>query len=426
VERVTMPQLGETVTEGTVVRWLKQEGDAISVDEALFDVSTDKVDAEVPSAFGGVIRALLVAEGDTVPVGTPVALIGATADEPLPDDGPPAAAPAGTPANLAPQRSDRGRSDDRLGRSARSSRSSGSGGETGRGRVGSGVLTPAVRQLLDEHDLQPDDVVGSGRDGRVTRSDVLAAAAQRAATNGHESRPAVTFAQPGPDDTVVPFSRPRSNTAVAMSRSRATAAHALVTTEVDYLAVDGPRRAAGLTYLPFVGRALIDAVAAFPNVNASVGDECLIVHPTVHLGVAVDLDREVLVVPVARDAADLRLTALSDRMIDLADRARRGRLSVAELDGATITVTNVGAYGTVLSAPIIPLPQVAILSTDGVRMRPVARAGPSGEWAVAVHPVGNLSLSFDHRAIDGAYAAAFLARVREIVETRAWAEELRG
>jgi 2-oxoglutarate dehydrogenase E2 component (dihydrolipoamide succinyltransferase) len=408
-----MPQLGETVTEGTVVRWLKQAGDEIAPDEALFDVSTDKVDAEVPSAFGGVVRALLVAEGDTVPVGTAVALIGATADEPLPEDEPPAPRP------------------DRTVTTPRSSSppppASRSGNGAGRGRHGgSTVLTPVVRQLLDDHDLRADEVVGSGRDGRVTRADVLAAAAQREAGPAPDGRAVAAVAQPGPDDTVVPFSKPRSTTAVAMSRSRATAAHALVTTEVDYLAVDGPRRAAGLTYLPFVARALIDAVAAFPNINASVGDECLIVHPTVHLGVAVDLDREVLVVPVARDAADLRLTALSERITDLADRARRGRLSVAELDGATITVTNVGAYGTVLSAPIIPLPQVAILSTDGVRMRPVARAGPSGEWAVAVHPIGNLSLSFDHRAVDGAYAAAFLARVREIVETRDWAEEVRG
>jgi 2-oxoglutarate dehydrogenase E2 component (dihydrolipoamide succinyltransferase) len=290
------------------------------------------------------------------------------------------------------------------------------------------VLTPVVRRLLDEHHLGVEQVVGSGRDGRVTRADVLAAVAQRAPTGNGAAppdRPVAASAVPGPGDVVVAFSKARRNTAVAMARSRATAAHALVTTEVDYVGVDPARRGAGLTYLPFVARALIDAVAAFPHINASVGDDSLIVHPIVHLGVAIDLDHDALIVAVARDAADLRLTALADRVADLADRARRGRLTVPELDGATITLTNVGSYGTVTSAPIVPLPQVAILSTDGVRMRPVARAGPAGEWAVAVHPVGNLSLSFDHRAFDGAYAAAFLARVREILETRDWAEELR-
>jgi len=401
------------------VRWLKAEGDEIAADEALFDVSTDKVDAEVPSAFGGVVRALLVAEGETVPVGTVVALIGVSADEPIPDEEPspppPTAPPTRRPTrNLSSERPPSSRSDDR----------NAGGGRRGEGTA---VLTPAVRRLLDEHGLRPDDVAGTGRDGRVTRADVLAVAAQRERGDGHatQARPVGPAAQAGADDEVVPFSRSRSATAAAMARSRATAAHALVTTEVDYVGVDGARRIAGLTYLPFVARALVDAVADFPNVNSSVGDDCLIVHPVVHLGVAVDLDREVLVVPVAHRAADLRLAALADRFADLADRARRGRLTVAELDGATITVTNVGSYGTVLSAPIIPLPQVAILSTDGVRMRPVARAGPSGEWAVAVHPVGNLSLSFDHRAVDGAYAAAFLARVREILETRDWHEELR-
>ncbi len=422
-----MPQLGETVTEGTIVRWLKQVGDDIAVDEALFDVSTDKVDAEVPSAFGGIVRALLVPEGDTVPIGTPVALIADSVDEPISEDASPPATSAArsSPApNLSAERPQRGRSADRFEK----------GGGAGATRGGSVVLTPVVRRLLDEHHLAVDQVVGSGRDGRVTRADVLAAAAQaRHAGNGASNRQAAGWpepsvlapAEPGPDDEVVPFSKARRNTAVAMARSRATAAHALVTTEVDYVGVDPARRGAGLTYLPFVARALIDAVTAFPHVNASVGDDCLIVHPTVHLGVAVDLDHDALVVAVARDAADLRLTALSERVADLADRARRGRLSVPELDGATITLTNVGSYGTVTSAPIVPLPQVAILSTDGVRMRPVARAGPAGEWAVAVHPVGNLSLSFDHRALDGAYAAAFLARVREILETRDWAEELR-
>jgi 2-oxoglutarate dehydrogenase E2 component (dihydrolipoamide succinyltransferase) len=420
MERVTMPQLGETVTEGTVVRWLKAEGDEIAVDEALFDVSTDKVDAEVPSAYAGVVRALLVGEGDTVPIGTPVALIGATADEPLPEEGggdaPPP--PPTTPERVAAP----GRVADAPSTNGRARWTSGS--RSG----GAAVLTPVVRQLLDDHGLDAAQVTGSGRDGRITRADVLAAAARgpgSAATAAAAAAPDRPRVEPGPDDDVVPFTRARANTAAAMSRSRAIAAHTLVTTEVDYTAVERARRVLGLTYLPFVARALVDAVPSHPHVNASVGDDCLVVHRTVHLGIAVDLDREVLVVPVIRGAADLRLPALADRLRDVADRARANRLTLTELDGATITLTNVGSYGTVSSAPIIPVPQVAILSSDGVRMRPVARPGPDGEWAVAIHPVGNLSLSFDHRAVDGAYAAAFLAEVRDLLERRDWTAEAR-
>jgi 2-oxoglutarate dehydrogenase E2 component (dihydrolipoamide succinyltransferase) len=208
-----------------------------------------------------------------------------------------------------------------------------------------------------------------------------------------------------------------------MRRSLATSAHALVTTRVDFHAVDPVRRAAGLSYLPFVARAAIDALGAFPHLNASVGDDCLILHPHVHLGIAVDLADEALVVPVVRDAASRRLRALAGEIADLAERARSHRLRVDDLGGATFTLTPVGAQGTVISAPIIDQPQVAILSTDGVRHEPVAAVTPDGSWSVTVHPVGNLSLSFDHRAVDGAYAARFLAQVRDALEGRDWSTE---
>jgi 2-oxoglutarate dehydrogenase E2 component (dihydrolipoamide succinyltransferase) len=209
-----------------------------------------------------------------------------------------------------------------------------------------------------------------------------------------------------------------------MTRSLATAAHAFVSTEVDYGNLEPVRKAAHVSYLPFVARAVVAAIAEFPNVNASMGDDCLIVHGELHLGIAVDLDHEALMVPVLRNADLLRLPAIAAAVVDLAARARQHRLALDELDGATFTLTNVGAFGTVITVPIINQPQIAILSTDGVRMRPVARAEPGGAWAVAVQPVGNLSLSFDHRAIDGAYAAGFLARVRDVLETRDWAPEV--
>ncbi len=199
--------------------------------------------------------------------------------------------------------------------------------------------------------------------------------------------------------------------------------HALVVTEVDYSAVDAVRRPHHLTYLPFVARAVVRAVHDFPHVNASVTDDGLLVHRQVGLGVAVDLDFEGLVVPVVHGADELRLPALAAGIDEVAERARARQLGMPDLEGGTITVTNVGSYGTVMAAPIINHPQVAIVSTDGVRVRPVAvRAGD--DWALAFRPVGNLSLSFDHRAFDGAYATAFISRVRELLEQSAWEEEL--
>jgi pyruvate dehydrogenase E2 component (dihydrolipoamide acetyltransferase) len=173
-----------------------------------------------------------------------------------------------------------------------------------------------------------------------------------------------------------------------------------------------------------VARAVVDAIAEFPHVNASVGQDELIVHPRINLGVAVDVDFQALVVPVVIDAGGKRMRALADEIGALADRARAKRLTGDDLSGGTFTITNVGSYGTLVTAPVINQPQVAILSTDGVKMRPVAVRAASGEWTIAVHPTGNLSLSFDHRAFDGAYAAAFLARVRDILETRDWTQEV--
>jgi pyruvate dehydrogenase E2 component (dihydrolipoamide acetyltransferase) len=401
MEQVTMPQLGETVVEGTVTRWLKAPGDEVALDEPLFEVSTDKVDTEVPAAHAGVLRSVLVAEGATVAVGTVLALIGgATEDVEDPASAPePRQARADAPA--PPRRSPRPDAWERPN------------------------LSPVVARLLEENGLGPHQVPGSGRDGRITRADVLAAVARPSnpAAPAPGPPPAVV-PEAGPDDELVPFSSARRATAEHMRRSLETSAHAFVATEVDYAGVDPVRRHAGLSYLPFVARAVVDALGQFRHLNASVGHDCLIVHPEVHLGVAVDLDGEALVVPVVREAGLLRLEALAAAITGLADRARRRRLGVAELSGATFTLTNVGAQGTVMAVPIINQPQVAILSTDGVRPRPVASTGPDGEWAVTVHPVGNLSLSFDHRAIDGAYAAAFLSRVRTILEERAWSDEV--
>jgi 2-oxoglutarate dehydrogenase E2 component (dihydrolipoamide succinyltransferase) len=226
-----------------------------------------------------------------------------------------------------------------------------------------------------------------------------------------------------PPTGVTPFTPIRRRTGAHLRESLDSAVHALVIADVDYGAVDRVRRKLGLTYLPFVARSVIEAVRAFPNVNATSTPDGLVVSRAVHLGVAVDLEFEGLVVPVVRDAGDLRLRALAGAIDAAADAARNRRLTADGLEGGTFTITNVGGYGTVSAAPIINSPQVAILSIDGIRMRPVAIPGPDGEWAIAIRPTGNLSLAFDHRAFDGAYAAAFLDRVRTELQARDWEAE---
>ncbi len=238
----------------------------------------------------------------------------------------------------------------------------------------------------------------------------------------------------GARDEVVPFNNIRKRTAEHMVRSKATSAHALTSVEVDYENVDRVRNAAkaafraeegvSLTYLPFISRAIVDALREFPLLNASVSDNSLIVHHDVNLGYAVDLDYQGLMVPVVHQADTKRLRALARDVADLAGRARARKLGPDEIAGGTFTITNLGSYGTVLTFPIINQPQVAIVSTDGVRKRPVVVELPDGNDAIVVHPVGTLAIVWDHRAIDGAYAAAFLAAVREILETRDWALEL--
>jgi 2-oxoglutarate dehydrogenase E2 component (dihydrolipoamide succinyltransferase) len=271
---------------------------------------------------------------------------------------------------------------------------------------GDAFLSPVVRHLIAERDLDPATIAGTGEGGRVTRADALEAA----------KRPT--------GDETVPFSASRRRTAEHMVRSKATSPHATIVMEVDFEEVARARRGqTGLSYLPFVARAVIDALGAFPNVNASVADDGLSVHRDVHIGIAVDLDFQGLIVPVVRDAADKRLRAIAHEITDLATRARERRLSPDEVVGGTFTITNPGPFGTVLSVPVINQPQVAILATDRVVRRPVVIESERGD-SIAVHPIGRLVLSFDHRAFDGAYAAAFLDRVRAILESRSWEAEL--
>ncbi|HXW34877.1 MAG TPA: dihydrolipoamide acetyltransferase family protein, partial [Acidimicrobiales bacterium] len=347
------------------------------------------------------------------------------------------------------------------------------------------VLSPVVRRLLDENSIDVSEVEGTGVGGRITRADVLAVIDARrsggapasagvttplARTTGVAPQPGPTpqpgvAPQPGPTpqpgalsarpgvptagqisstsegasalagtDEVVPFTNIRRRTAEHMVRSKATSAHTLVVKEADFEAIEHVRRSLGqrfkeeegfsLTYLPFVARATIEALRDFPQLNSSVGDDSLVVHHQINLGIAVDLDRQGLIVPVIQRAEELTLRGIARRIHDLAQRARTKKLTADDIAGGTFSITNPGPFGTLLTAPIINQPQVAILSTDGVKRRPVVVELDDGTEAITIRSIGLLSLAWDHRAVDGAYAAAFVAGVAELLTTRDWSTEL--
>ncbi len=421
---IIMPQLGETVTEGTVTVWYKQPGDSVKTDEALFEVETDKVSTEIPSPVTGLLREILVEVGTAVKVGTRLAIIDTVAAAPSA-----ARAPETTPATrLSPA--------PLAGDSATSTEAPPAPAAQPLGRSAQARLSPVVRRLLGEARLSPDLVQGSGRDGRITREDVLAYLAQ----GGRSTAPAAAVAPtsvppvlPDADDWVVPLNKVRRVTAAHMVRSVATSPHTLQAIEVDFQNVERARRAHGagwkaregvaLTYLPFVCAAVCEALAEFPYINASFANDELIVHRRVHLGIAVDLAHEGLLAPVLRDANRRSLRGLVLDLAALIAHTRANELGPDELKGGTYTISNSGSFGTLITAPIINQPQVAILSIDGVRKKPVVVEGPEGD-VIAVHPVGVLAQSFDHRAFDGAYSAAFLRRVKQSLEGRDWLEEL--
>ncbi len=429
-----MPQLGETVAEGTVTTWFKDVGDTVAVGEALFEVTTDKVDTEVPSTAAGVLREILVGAGETVPVGTALAVVGDAADAPPATQAPAAAtgAPPGRP-DHAPTAAPVSVPAPQTPAPPVDPPTSGGAGfhpvpvaPNTRHRA-----SPLVRRLLRERGLSEDDVSGTGPGGRILRADLDAVDTQPAAPAADATPAAAAPAgEPAavPDDVeVVPFSRVRRRTAEHMVRSRATSPHAFMAVEVDFHAVDQARRSPagqGLSYLPFVARAVVSAIGAYPHVNAQVGDDALLVHRRVHLGIAVDLDADGLVVPVVRHAGDFTVPGLGRRIAELAAGARERRLGADDYAGGTFTISNPGPYGTLLTAPIINQPQVAILATDTVKPKPVAVATDEGDYAIAVHPVGTIGLSFDHRVVDGGYAARFLRHLQQQLETRNWPADL--
>jgi len=435
---VLMPQLGETVTEGTVANWHKKTGDTVAADEIILDIETDKVSMEIPAPMAGVITEIRVPAGTTVAVGAVLAVIenaaGAAASAPAAK---PAAAPAPAPAAAAtaakPQHAPSA--------VTTAPATAQLGVTTAVARDDHQRLSPAVRRLAAEYRLDLASVSGSGRNGRITRRNVLEfmrkqqdAPAQPAAAApapaARPSAPAPAAASAGAK--TIPFTRIRKLTAEHMVRSKATSPHVLQAVEVDFYRVDEVRKSMrdawktkhghSLTYLPFIANAVCRALEDFPNLNASVHGDSLILHPSVNLGIAVDLGAEGLVAPVIKNAGRMSVAELAHAIAEIAQRSRAGKLKPDDFAGGTYTLSNSGSFGTLITAPIINQPQVAILSTDGVRKKPVVIETSDGD-SIAIRPVGVLAQSFDHRAVDGAYSAAFLDRVRKIIETNHWTLE---
>jgi pyruvate dehydrogenase E2 component (dihydrolipoamide acetyltransferase) len=421
VYEVTMPKLGESVTEGTVGSWLKQVGDEVEFDDPLFEVSTDKVDSEIPSPYDGTILEILVQGGETVPVGTVLARIGDKSGAPA-GGGPQPAQPASTAASpavpAAPVTSADG---------------------DGRGRL----LSPLVRRLVAEHGLDVSAIAGTGAGGRIRREDVekaVAAQGARPAAPAPATAPVPAAAPAAPRavksaaderDEVVPLSRMRLLLADTLKASQTLAASVWTSVEVDFDNVERFRTqfktqfkketGASLSYLPFISRATCDALRAFPTVNSAIDLEAktMTLHPYVNLGIAVDLDEQGLVVPVVKGADSLNIRGIASEIATKAAAARAKELSNKEMTGSTFTITNPGPFASYASAPIINQPNVAILCTDGVKRRPVAVGD-----AIAIHAVGVIGLVYDHRAFDGSTASKFLLHIRDSLEKRDWAAEL--
>ena len=446
---VVLPPLGESVTEGTVTRWLKQVGDAVAADEPLVEVSTDKVDTEIPAPAGGILLAIRVPVDATVAVGAELAVIGDAGALPAGGAGetpapaamtPPAAIVPATPVTPAPM----------LATPAPAPTSAPT--DTSAGAPASDeepYVTPLVRKLAAERGVDLATVVGTGVGGRVRKQDVIAAAERAAAPAPIPAAPipaasnpaasASTTASTSPSaaanvrGTTQPLSRLRRVIAERLVESLQTSAQLTTVIEVDVTRIANlrdrskhdfeAREGVKLTFLPFFAKAAVEAVAAHPAINASIdlAAGTVTYHGEVNLGVAVDTDRGLLV-PVVRDAGDLSVAGLARRISDVAERTRSNRVAPDELSGGTFTITNTGSRGALFDTPILNLPQVAILGTGAVVKRPVVVKDESGGDVIAIRSMVYLALTYDHRLVDGADAARFLSAVRSRLEEGTFAD----
>ncbi len=419
---VVMPQMGVSVSEGTITKWLKQPGESVTADEPLLEISTDKVDTEVPSPGTGVVQEILVPEGETVEVGTLLATISADGAAPAPT--PPPAAPEPEPEPSAHEHK-----------------------ETEPEPVsenGKTFVSPVVARIAAEHGVDPASVPGTGQGGRVTKKDILShietgsAAPAPAAPAPAPPAPVPVAPPPAPaipagaGEIVEPMSAMRRGVAEHMRRSLDTSAHVTTVFEIDLTKVVNIRQrlkpefqqsyGVNLTYLAFIARATVAAIENWPWVNGEIRGDTIVRKQFVNLGIAVALEGgKGLIVPVIRNAEGLNLLGIARAIADVAERARTKKLMPDDVQGGSFTITNPGGWGAIIGTPVISQPQVAILDVEALVKRPVVIEDENGNDAIAIRSMMNLCLSYDHRLVDGAYAAQFMKELRENLE--GWGDE---
>jgi 2-oxoisovalerate dehydrogenase E2 component (dihydrolipoyl transacylase) len=436
-EVVLMPQLGESVTEGTIGQWLKKVGDTVEKYESLLEVMTDKVNAEVPAPVGGTVSKILVKEGQTVGVGTPICEIAVSGEE----ESPSSEAQEG-PETVQPSQSQANSGSPEMAQTHQEGVEVSSNGDSLRGRY-----SPAVRRLASENHINPDTIDGTGAKGRVTRQDILKAiseqresATEPARTPSQEAQ-AEPSAAPSPtsspsanetpvlqgapavidpEDEIVPLPSVRKVIAERMVRSKTTVPHAWLMMEVDVSGLVALREhlkeefkakeGISLTYVPFMLKAVVQALKAVPEMNAQWNGDSIVMKKRINIGMATATDRG-LIVPVIKNADEKSLVGLARSSQDLVKRARNGRLTMDDLTGGTFTVDNTGAIGTVLTYPIINAPEVGIITMEAIVKRPVVV-----QDMVAIRSMMNICISFDHRVVDGAEAGKFVRIVKENLE----------
>ena len=427
---VIMPQMGESIFEGTITKWLKKPGDKVQRDEPLFEISTDKVDAEIPAPASGVLQEIKIAEGATVQVNTVVGTISedGVGAQPAPAKAAPAPPPA-KPAAAKPQPLPAAE------HHAVEHKPPAPSPEDEHLRS-----SPLVRKIAREHNINLSQVTGTGLGGRITKQDIMAfveghgaAAAPAApvstpAPSPRSAPPPAPVAIPG---DLVPMTQMRKIIAQRMIESRRTSAHVHCMFEVDFSrivqlrnknkAAFEQRHGARLTFMPFFVRAAIIALQQFPIVNASLEGESLRYHRNINVGIAVALDWG-LIVPVLKNAGDLNFLGLQRGISDLGERARTKKLKPEDVDGSTFTVTNPGQFGAVFGLPIINQPNAAIMGVGGITKAPLVVTDPDGNDSIAIRSVVNLTLGYDHRIIDGAVADQFMAFVKKTLE--GWSEDI--
>ena len=425
---VVMPQMGVSVSEGTITKWLKRVGEEVQADEALLEISTDKVDTEVPSPASGVVSEILVEEGQTVDVGTLLARIGGEAG---------AAAPA-PPAPATQQAADE--SEAAASETAEPAPAQAAPAPSGNGKS---FVSPVVARIAGEHGIDPAQVPGTGTGGRVTKKDILAfiesgAPAQQPAAPSAPPPPPAPAAAPAPapavasqGETLEPMSAMRRGIAEHMRRSLDTSAHVTSAIEVDMSKVVQLRAklkkeyesAYGVnpTYLAFIARATVETLRDYPWVNGELRGDQIVTKNFVNLGFAVELaDGKGLIVPVVKNAEGLNLLGMARGIADVANRARNKQLTPDDVAGGSFTITNPGGYGTFHGTPVISQPQAGILGTYAIVKRPWVITDENGQDAIAIRSIMNLTLTYDHRLVDGALAGRFLRDLRNRLET--WGE----